>query len=118
MWIDADGRMHTVALPEPRECLGARLRAALRAADQRAIEEALQVLDDIEESIYERPTTVVGVAGQQLPPQFYPAIDDSSIDLPLVDLFRRTVLSVPEEWQLDVAMVLQDSAEEELESRG
>jgi hypothetical protein len=111
VWVDAEGALHTVALPEPSEVLTSRALATFwHLRDDVGPEVIEGILDDEEEKVYDAdhaPDTDDSFVGET------PSVGFLDADLDSVNALAEAVRRVPDRWRLDVLMALADLNDDE-----
>lgn len=106
MWIDADGVVHTVALPDPTDVMTDRFRSSL---DQLVSQNSNAVAESIDE---EHDRLFAGELGASDGEDEYSGVAPplGPLDKPVrsTEELSSTIASVDRRWRLDVLLALED----------
>lgn len=106
MWIDDDGNLHTVALPDPTDVMSDDFRAGLDAVSRSDADSLREVVEHAEEQVYEADWHGLNTSEELVgtPPPVDLLRGDVSTAKDVADAIEQTDLR----WRLDVILALDD----------
>lgn len=109
MWIDSDGTLHTVALPDPELIMAVGFMSSLGRLASRDPRSVAQLLDSEEELIYERAVDLSG-EGILDPELVGAAPPEELLERPVhtIEELRDRIRATPMRWRLDAIMAMAD----------